>query len=521
MSSEAPLLEPMPFSPAKQEAVLGHLLTNNTWFYQAGPLIKPEWFTEPLCARIFKIKMEHFRKHGLPPTYQEMMSNDDILSEETQSKTKLLGLMERCVYSATQGHFPLSTLSTEMTDWMQANLFKHRINQSIAIFNNKQMFSAYSLVGEMMLELKTKTFNGDVVASFEDLGGDLERDELDYSNAITTGLKLFDKLLTPKAKNGGLLKGDSSVVLAPSNVGKTSSMITIACANIKQMKDVLLITHEGSESSIKEKIRCCMLGFTPQELFAAYQKSKKDESVRKWFLEKMNSTNELLKNHLLYIPMNRAGLTVEEVASTCRRRQDEWASTHSGKGFDLLVNDYPAKLISSTVANAYTQKRNMDDYVYQFFVNLALEMKWHSLVAIQTNREGSKNNKWYADRLLTIEDVSESFGPMQSATNVWSINRDPIAASVGRLTYYIDKSRSSETGIAVVCKTDYAKSTTHSNKLGAVWYKSTDSYTGMIDSLLTSVELPMDGDGEFSSEEIAKRNITPGLYGLKKDSEKM
>jgi hypothetical protein len=64
---------------------------------------------------------------------------------------------------------------------------------------------------------------------------------------------------------------------------------------------------------------------------------------------------------------------------------------------------------------------------------------------------------------------------MQTATNIISINRDPIAAGKDLLTYYISKSRSSETGWAFICKSNFKHAITHSNKLGAVGYRGSHS----------------------------------------------
>ena len=86
--------------------------------------------------------------------------------------------------------------------------------------------------------------------------------------------------------------------------------------------------------------------------------------------------------------------------------------------------------------------------------------------------------------MITKEDVHESFGPMQRATNIISVNRDPLAQQNDRVTYYIDKSRSSETGWAVVCRSDFSRSLTHSNRLGATCYRGTSTMSERLDELL-------------------------------------
>ena len=55
----------------------------------------------------------------------------------------------------------------------------------------------------------------------------------------------------------------------------------------------------------------------------------------------------------------------------------------------------------------------------------------------------------------------ESWGVMTKATNVLTINRSPTDMAKNRVIYYLCKSRSSETGFAFCCKSDYSRSTTH------------------------------------------------------------
>jgi hypothetical protein len=181
---------------------------------------------------------------------------------------------------------------------------------------------------------------------------------------------------------------------------------------------------------------------------------------------------------------------VEEVEPLIRRKQEDLMAK-TGKGYDLLVCDYPAKLTTRLAQNGHMSKRNVDEIVYGYFVQLALEYGFHSLLAIQTNREGSKVNKGQKDehRLLVMEDVHESYGVMQEATNVITLNRDPVAKARQHMTFHIDKSRSSETGFAVVARTDFARARTHHADLGAIWYRGVATMADQVDDLLRNPDL--------------------------------
>jgi hypothetical protein len=85
---------------------------------------------------------------------------------------------------------------------------------------------------------------------------------------------------------------------------------------------------------------------------------------------------------------------------------------------------------------------------------------------------------------LTHEDVAEAFAIAFSATNVITINRDLRAQANNRVTFYVCKSRSSEVGWAVTCRSDFGKALTHSNELGGVAYRSTDTMADKIEQFL-------------------------------------
>jgi hypothetical protein len=175
---------------------------------------------------------------------------------------------------------------------------------------------------------------------------------------------------------------------------------------------------------------------------------------------------------------------VEDVAAAISLEQEQRIA-ETGKGFDLVIDDYPAKLLSENMKFSQFQKRNLDEYTYNQFVQLALQYKFHMLVAIQSNRVGARINKGQKgveERLLTMEDANEAFGPMQISTNVITVNRDPWSMANDFLTFHIGKSRGSETGQAIVCKSDYAHAITHSESLGGFWYKGTVPLGALIES---------------------------------------
>lgn len=477
--------EQLPFSEERQSAVLGHLLKNDQFFKIAVSKIKPEWFSGEFGearSLVWAAKQDFFKRYGRAPlSEQEFLDSEKFRNANQGLRNRMVAVVQNALNLSNV--YGLDTLVPELTDWLHARLFFEGFTSSEKFYNAGKMSEAYSVMEAKIKEIRTTDFSGNNQYDFKNWRQKVRQRRVEFEQALTVGNSSFDSLLLPMNKGkGSLLPGDTTIFLAPSNVGKSTVLITIMAANLKQGKSVLFLSHEGVDDDLVEKLMCCIIGVNKQELFDL------ESSTDPNHVSLIDNVTDFLSKNLVYVPMNRAGLCVEEVSSVIRQKQEERMATHFGKGFDLLVDDYPAKLISENIKFGTFQKRNIDEYVYNYFVMLALEYKFHSLLAIQSNRVGGKINqgqKGQDDRLLVMEDVNESYGAMQIATNVITINRDPWCEEHDYVIFYISKSRSSEKGWAVVCKSHYAHGTTHSEQLGCTYYKGNVPLGAQVEMLFT------------------------------------
>ena len=466
----------LPFSEDKQDAILGHLLINDKFFVQCHGKIKSEWFIDDSSQRLFKLKTEFYKGFKRCPSLEELKNNKDILAEDVKTRNRLYAKLDLAKYKTTL--FGLDALTPELTDWLHSRMFYNSLLKSRDLYNSDKFKDAYQIVKGMVKEVDDTTFNQDTEIKFDNYKQFADDKKSQYENALTFGNSNVDKLLDPDSTNGALLRGDTTVLIAPSNVGKTTVLVTIARHNVLKGRAVLWITHEGTTIDLQTKMWCSMMNVSKYELFKMIENPenyKKFDECVSWF-----------NNYLTFIPMNKAGLTVEEVESVIRRRQEERISKY-GEGYALVVDDYPAKLKTEAGKKGNSVKRNDIEDVYNYFVQLALEYNFHSLLAIQTNRDGSKINsheKGYEDRLIRMEDVAESFGSMMIATNVISINRDHVAELNDRTTFHICKSRSSIKGWAIACKSKFSNAMTHSPDLPSTWYRTRSTMSEKIDALI-------------------------------------
>lgn len=473
----------LPFDNRKQLAVLGHLLTNPKFFEQAKHRIRPEWFNDFNAKNAYALMLKHYEIYQSPPTSVELTTTQLFTTVSEEDVPGIKGIIAKAITET--GNIGLDVVRHELTEWLHAHIYQEGVQKSVALYNSGKFNECYRIVADRVAQIRDTTFDEDNEFSFEHpvlwdaegrvAGGYLRSQEDSYKDSISTGFELLDAALRPEGTTGGgLFRGDMTVLLAPSNVGKTSFMITVIAHAIAAGQSVLFMSHEGRPSDLREKVLQSLLSVTKPQLFALPYTQEG--------LDRLTFAIEACKRGLTYIPYNRAGMNVEEVVPIIRRKQEQRVATNNGKGYDLLVSDYPAKL-STEKAKGGMPKRNIDEVVYDYYVQLPLEFNFHSLVAIQTNRQGSIANR-DESRLLTMEDVLESWGVMTAATNVLSLNRDVQAALKNRLTTYVCKSRSSATGTAVVSNTRYSQCITHSNDLGGTCYQGTQTMSDKIDALL-------------------------------------
>lgn len=296
--------------------------------------------------------------------------------------------------------------------------------------------------------------------------------------AISTGSKVLDEAL-----GGGLFRQDNSAIMAPSNTGKTSVLLTIARHAIYKQHNVILITHEGRPALIKTQMLAAFLGVSRRVLMSEWVGNpEKSETIRR--------TAELIDKYLTFIPYNKSGkMFVEDVVEEIRQRHIE-KKAKTGKGFDLIIDDYPKKLkYKYRSGNKDGLYRVEVAEIYDQFVQLAIELDAHCLMAVQTNRAGLKlnNGKESSEFLLGMEEIDEAFGIAQNLGNIITLNRGPEDKKLGILRYNVAKSRNNMTDISINTRTDYSIPLTHGD---AEYFKGVSTHTTVPKKFLASYSQP-------------------------------
>jgi hypothetical protein len=476
----------MPFDEARQGALIGHALTNPAFFLLCVDRIPEGSFSNVTIGSLWKYAKDIYYKNNVVPTFHDVYSCDAIQQEDAKERSSRQSYLHKSMTYAEQTS--VTVLRAELQGYLEQVATVSITNKLLAAYSKRRYQDAKNILLAATNELRAIPGIGQEESSFEDIRDFLKKYDGRRTGGCTTGLDILDGGLTnANVPEPALYRGDTTIILAPVNIGKTSTMINIAIRNICCGKDVLFITHEGAELDIKMKMLCCLLERTPQEIQAALHTTE---------IDLVTDMFHFLGKHICYIPYNRAGMTVEDVSSLIRRKFNE-KNNLTGRGYDLIVDDYPAKLRTTIMSGGKFERRNNDAIVYEQFVQLALELDTHCVLAIQANREGSKKNK-AGNAYLTMEDVAESFLVPASATNVITLNRTHVMKQARVMVFMIDKSRSSQTGRIVFARSDFGKCITHHPDRGGVY---TYIQTPFDDSVL-SILMARKNGCEITTEDL-------------------
>lgn len=478
------------FTDSQQDAIVGWMLTENTFFIKCMAQIESKYFTSVLNQSIFEVCSDFYSEYNRIPSVEEVKGQFNLRNH--QDFRKYHDAVDLCM--TTRGQHGLDAISRNMTGWMRTVKFAASLHKTERLYNSRDFSGAIRYLEKQTAEIRNTSFESDEKVVFNDATNFFNSQSEILDDCLTIGHPVFDGLLREGAKikkpdmknrnpnawtKGGLVKGDTTCILGPSNSGKTTTLTSIIIPNIIARKYVLYFTHEQKWEDIKTKLFMNVCRCTVEELRNPTPDLKKA----------MKLYGDLLSEYLVYIPWIKAGdMWVESVLNEITLQQEK-LKADKGQYFDMLVDDYPGKLKSKDMKGRSNWEEQ--DYVYDQFVNAAMQWRTHAILPVQTNREGYKANRagQSEGRVIDQADAAGSFGIMQKADNVITLNRSPKEQAEGYMRFYISKSRTQGAQTTFVTKTEFAKSATHGPHLS--YTELSASQGSDADTALNAVYLQM------------------------------
>jgi len=444
------------WSEAWQEAVIGHCFRDPKMYIKCVEHLSPGWFTaSPMLQQMFTSMKEWYFAQGklAPPSWLEILEMQLYKELPPSTVQQYATKFKRCC-EASIHLFSYEVIKQHLTGFARAHIFKEAVAGATEQFGIRDYTKAYKWAELKIQELLKTNFEEDLLAmDFTDPYGWLVEEQKRKNLAITTGNDALDSAL-----GGGLFKRETSAIMAPTNTGKTTFLVTIVRHAIVSGKRVMFFTHEGRPEAVRASLVSALVGVPKSQL---YEYSQTPEGKLQ-----LKRASELMKQYLTYIPYSYSGkMFVENVLDEAIKRQKD-ARDKKEQHYDIIVDDYPKKLKSRyrTGSKDLAYRTEIAE-IYDEFNHLSQELDVHCLLAIQTNRAGAKQNKdRKSETMIDLEAIDESYGIAQNMANVVSLNRSPSDMQLEIVNFTVTKSRNNQTHITVNTRTAYDTSLTHGEK---------------------------------------------------------
>ena len=461
----------LPFSQPRQRAALHYFLTDRAFSARVQPFLKPSWFNSPVDGKLCKYAFAFHKKFQRMPSRSELT---EFITGEPQDEVRALARGLEAAETAAK-EVGVDIVQAELLDWYRARVYREGSAATDAAYNDARFEEAWRLQEKLSRDLRSLTFGNSLDFDFSDLVPTLVEADDDYASALTTGLTALDDALLPRSRrgkgHGALQPGRTTVLVAPSMVGKTTTLITTMVANIKAGRSILYLTHEGTPKTLVRKMCCCFLGVDDWTLGCMLRTPEGKAQIEEFAA--------VLQRQVVFGP--DVGTTIEAVEAYVEWKQEERVA-ETGKGFDLLVDDYPAILGAEHARGGKdAARREVDETTYRAIVKLARDHNFHALLAVQTNRLGSKKNR-SQEEVVSVEDIAESFGIVMAADNIITLNRPPSDGT--RMKFFVAKCREGEAETFVLARSNFSTGTSHSNNLGATYTWRNVPLTEQVDRLI-------------------------------------
>jgi replicative DNA helicase len=493
---------------ATMQAVLGHCLLNQAFLRDCASTLQKEHVENPLIGNLYSWVIEYYKRRKAKPSVQEV---EAYINTEFKYDAPIRSKYIRILGESVDLHaknFNRDELAFQVHGWIRANILKNFMQRAVNSFNKKGYIETENQIKKLERDLRDAEFNKEERVDMSDMANIVNSMLVVRDKACTLGHPEFDELILAGASRlptdvlynentikgrtkGSLVAGAQTIMMGPSNTGKTTAMVTIAVSNLAFEKKVCYISCEDPKEQVSMKMMQSFFSITAKEISNTSSRNFEEQSAQ-WA--------EVANKYLHLFEWIKPGkMYVEDVIALIEVEQEKLVE-RGESGFDLVIVDYPGILSSRDLKGTkeeWTEKR----YIYSQFRLLARKHSWHSLVPIQTNREGFKMNMGQ-NYTLEISDVAQGFGITNDADNVITINRSNEDYTVMRVRFFVAKTRTAEARSTFMSETRYDLSRTHGLAFGC--------------SVLSASELKDLNEPGLLATRI-KRNMTSQMLGAKSD----
>jgi replicative DNA helicase len=241
-------------------------------------------------------------------------------------------------------------------------------------------------------------------------------------DVISTGLDALDKKF-----NGGLGRGELSVLVAPSGAGKSHFLVQMAANGLRQKKNVVYYTFELYEPQVSCRIdtNICDIDYNDLSPMQSTLEAKQKALEMQKNVQKMYGDMDIGRLFVKFFPTKTA--TVNTLRNHLERLELK-------KGFvpDMVILDYADIMKPS---QKYNEKRDELQSLYQELRAFAYEKNVALHSACQSNRGGANKN------VVDSDDIADAYSKVAESDIVMTLSRKSVEKASGAARLFLTKSR--------------------------------------------------------------------------------
>jgi len=406
-----------------QEKIFQGLISDHEWASQISEVMRPNFFDLKYLAYLTDKYFKYYDKYKAFPTMQLMISIiKEDLGEPSNAvlKEQIIEYLGRIRSSPNIGD--IAYVKDKSLDFCRKQALREALEKSVELISTDK----YDTVVDVMRKAVSVGIPTSVGHDFfEDADARFVKVN---RQACPTGL---DKLDEKKILNGGLGKGELGVIVAPTGVGKSHTLVQFGAHALKVGKNVVHYTLELAETAVGIRYDSCLTQIESNEI----QDSK--ETV-------LNAYKEMELGRLIIKEYPTGTATVNTIRGHLEKLQL--------RGFtpNVVIIDYADIMRSSREYDALRLELKL---IYEELRALAKERGVPIWTASQSNRGAADSD------VVGLDNMSESYGKAQVADVVLSISRKAYEKATGAGRLYIAKNRAGKDGILFPIHIDTARST--------------------------------------------------------------
>jgi len=345
----------------------------------------------------------------------------DQLASDVVLKEQVVGFLKKVL--TNDGLSDLPWVKDQATQFCKNQVFFKALQQCLNLAGTENYDKSVDIVKKAITAGSQSTAGHVYFDDFEARYSETSR------ITVATGIPQLDD---KKVLNGGLGNGEVGIIVAPTGVGKSHVLVSMAAQALIKGKNAFYYTMELSENLVGLRFDSHITTIPTLELF------EEKEAVK----ELLEATKGTMGNLVIKkFPARSVNV------NTLRAHIEKM--TYEGIKPDLVVVDY-AGIMRST--ERYDLPRLEMTMVIQELRALADELQIPLWTALQSNKEGAKSD------FIDVTNSAESYGQAGEADFVLGLQRTAAQKSTGFGNIFVAKNRAGIDGLKFLIHLDTGRS---------------------------------------------------------------